>query len=106
VCRNYDWVRLISTLASAASVRLMTRRDSIDRAFVEFGEKRIGAVLALGDPINYRERARIGLLSKQRRLPVCGFPDGVQEGLLLGYGYGAGSQALNPSRLCCAVTAT
>ena len=58
----------------------------IDRAFVEFGEKRIGAVLALGDPINYRERARIGMLSMQRRLPVCGFPGGVEEGFLLSYG--------------------
>ncbi len=58
----------------------------IDRAFVKFGEKRIGAVLALGDPINYRERARIGMLSMQRRLPVCGFPGGVEEGFLLSFG--------------------
>ncbi len=58
----------------------------IERAFVEFGEKRIGAVLALGDPINFRERARIGMLSMQRRLPVCGFPGGVEEGFLLSFG--------------------
>ena len=58
----------------------------IDRAFVEFGKKRAGAVLALGDPINFRERARIGMLSMQRSLPVCGFPGGVAEGFLLSFG--------------------
>jgi putative ABC transport system substrate-binding protein len=58
----------------------------IDRAFVEFGKKRAEAVLAVGDPINFRERSRIGMLGMQLRVPVCGFPGGAEEGFLLSFG--------------------
>ena len=54
-------------------------RAGIDRVFVEFGEKRIGAVLALGDPINYRERAESACSACSAGFQYVGFLVGSRK---------------------------
>lgn len=58
----------------------------IDKAFASLKALRVDAVLVLGDPILYRERARIAALALERRLPICGGPAGVYVGYMMGFG--------------------
>ncbi len=78
--------------AEAARLRIqlekveLTSPDDIDRALVTLKTRRVDAVLALGDPIIYSERARIAKLGLERSLPVAGALSGPPVGYLLGFG--------------------
>jgi putative ABC transport system substrate-binding protein len=60
--------------------------DDIDKAFVAFKARRVDAVLALGDPFVYRQRARIAKLGLQQRVPIGGALSGAPVGYLMGFG--------------------
>jgi putative ABC transport system substrate-binding protein len=60
----------------------------IDATFATLKARRVDAVLAIGDPIVYRERVRIAELALERRLPVVGGLPGVEVGNLMGFGPG------------------
>ena len=64
----------------------LTSHDDIDKSFVTLKTRRVDAVLALGDPIVYRERAKIAKLGLERSLPVAGALSGPPVGYLLGFG--------------------
>jgi len=58
----------------------------LDKAFAALKSLRVDAALVLGDPITYRERARIAALALERRLAVGGSLSGVYAGYLMGFG--------------------
>ena len=60
--------------------------DDIDKAFAALAARRVDAVLALGDPFVYRQRAKIAKLGLAQRLAVGGALSGAQVGYLLGFG--------------------
>jgi putative ABC transport system substrate-binding protein len=55
-------------------------------AFVMLKARHVDAVLALGDPVLYRERARIAEVGLQHRLPIVGGLGYVDAGILMGFG--------------------
>jgi putative ABC transport system substrate-binding protein len=68
-------------------MRFRARAGGLFIALAPFCRNRSATkLLAVGDPINFRGRSRIGTLSMQLRLPVCGFPGGAEEGFLLSFG--------------------
>ena len=85
-----DQLSPLDTAASRLRVQLekieLASPYDIDRTFVMLKAQRVDAVLALGDPVVYRERVRIAGLALERRLPVVGGLAGVQVGYLMGFG--------------------
>lgn len=57
-----------------------------ERAFLALRHQRVGTVLVVSSPIFFRERARIAQLALKHRLPAGGALNGVDAGLLLGFG--------------------
>jgi putative ABC transport system substrate-binding protein len=58
----------------------------IDRTFATLKARRVEAVLALGDPVVYRERARIAEMALQVKLPIVGGLPYAEVGTLIGFG--------------------
>jgi putative ABC transport system substrate-binding protein len=58
----------------------------IDRTFATLKARRVEAVLALGDPVVYRERARIAETALQVKLPIVGGLPSAEVGTLIGFG--------------------
>jgi putative ABC transport system substrate-binding protein len=58
----------------------------IDRTFATLKARRVEAVLALGDPVVYRERARIAETALQVKLPIVGGLSYAEVGTLIGFG--------------------
>ena len=59
----------------------------LDKTFATLKALRVDAVLALGDPVLYRERVRSAELALGRRLPIVGGLPGVEVGYLMGFGF-------------------
>lgn len=59
-----------------------------ERAFLTLKQRRVGAVLAVGSPIFFRERATLGKIALAHRLPTGGSLSYVDSGLLFGFGVG------------------
>ena len=58
----------------------------LERTFASLKAQQIDAVLAVGDPIVYRERARIAKAGLERKLAVAGGHWGAEAGFLMGFG--------------------
>ena len=58
----------------------------IEAAFASLKAKRVDAVLAVGDPVVYRERLRIAKAGLERGIVVVGGPAYVDAGTLIGFG--------------------
>ncbi len=78
--------------AAAARLRVhlerveITSRYDIDQTFATLKARRVDAVLAVGDPIVYRDRVRIADAALQRRLPTVGGLPYAEVGMLIGFG--------------------
>ena len=87
-----DQIPPLDAEASRLRVRLekvvLASPYDIDATFATLKARRVDAVLAIGDPIVYRERVRIAELALERRLPVVGGLPGVEVGNLMGFGPG------------------
>ena len=85
-----DQIPLLDAEASRLRVQLekvvLTSPYNIDGTFATLKARRVDAVLAVGDPIVYRERVRIAELALERKLPVVGGLPGVEAGNLMGFG--------------------
>jgi len=57
-----------------------------ERAFLTFRRRLVGAVLVVGSPVFFRDRARIAELARQHGLPVGGLVGGADVGMLLSFG--------------------
>jgi putative ABC transport system substrate-binding protein len=57
-----------------------------ERAFLALKRRPVGAVLIVGSPIFFRDRARIAEIALRHRIPAGGFATGAEAGLLLGFG--------------------
>ena len=57
-----------------------------DRAFLTLKRRPVGAVLVVGSPVFFRDRARIAELALQNRLPAGGLVGGADVGMLLSFG--------------------
>ncbi len=84
--------QLVAIEAAASRLQLqlekveLTAPYDIDRAFATLKARRVDAVLAVGDPIVYRERVRIVERALQQRLPIVGGLPYVEAGTLIGFG--------------------
>ncbi len=85
-----DQVSAIEARAPQLNVRLVKVevRSPYDyeRVFLTLRQRRVGAVLIVGSPIFFRDRARIAELAVKYRLPAGGLVSGPEGGLLLGFG--------------------
>jgi putative ABC transport system substrate-binding protein len=85
-----DQIPPLDAEASRLRVQLekveLTSPYDFDRTFAALKARRVDAVLAVGDPVVYRERVRIAELALERRLPVVGGLPGVEAGNLMGFG--------------------
>ena len=66
-------------------VKLVPPYD-IEATFAALKAQGVDAVLAVGDPVTYRERARIAKAGLERGIAVVGGPAYVESGILLGFG--------------------
>lgn len=81
-------------LIDAAAPRLNVQIEKLEvlppydfeQAFVTFKQRRVGAVLAVGSPIFFRERAALGKVALAHRVPTGGPLSYVDGGFLLGFG--------------------
>jgi putative ABC transport system substrate-binding protein len=84
-------------LIDAAAPRLSVQVEKVEvlppydfeQAFVNLKQRRVGAVLAVGSPIFFRERATIAKVALAHRLPAGGSLSYVDSGFLLGFGVAA-----------------
>jgi hypothetical protein len=58
----------------------------IEGAFASLKAQRVDAVLAVGDPVIYRERVRIAKAGLERRVAMVGGLSYVEAGMLIGFG--------------------
>ena len=78
--------------AEASRLRLpiekfkLTPPYDIERTFAAMKVQRVDAVLAVGDPVVYRERARVARSALERGLPVVGGSFGIDVGFLISFG--------------------
>ena len=85
-----DQILPIETAAALLRVRLekfeLAPSYDIDQTFATLKARRADAVLAVGDPIVYRDRVRIADAALQGRLPVVGGLPLAEVGALIGFG--------------------
>jgi putative ABC transport system substrate-binding protein len=85
-----DQVPMIDTRASKLHVQLekVEVRPPYDyeRAFVILKRRSVGAVLVVGSPVFFRDRARIAEVALKYGLPAGGVVGGADTGLLLSFG--------------------
>jgi putative tryptophan/tyrosine transport system substrate-binding protein len=85
-----DQIAPLDAEASRLAVRLekvkLAPPYDIEAAFASLKAQRVDAVLAVGDPVLYRERARIAKAGIERGLAVAGGLPGVEAGTLIGFG--------------------
>jgi putative ABC transport system substrate-binding protein len=86
-----DQLRAIETAATQLRVELerVEARPPYDfeRAFKTLRERRADAVLVVGSPIMYRERARIAQLDLRYHVPLVNGKAGCFAGDLIGFGF-------------------
>ncbi|MEO8302959.1 MAG: ABC transporter substrate-binding protein [Betaproteobacteria bacterium] len=89
---NFSSDQLPPIEAAASRLRLQLEKVElaspydIDRTFATLKARRVDAVLAVGDPVIYRERVRIADAALLRRLPVVGGLAYSDVGILIGFG--------------------
>lgn len=85
-----DQLALIDAAAPRLSVQIVKVEVlppyDLDRAFVTLKQRRVGAVLAVGSPIFFRERATLAKIALAHRLPAGGSLSYLDSGFLLGFG--------------------
>ena len=85
-----DQLPMIDTRARELHVQLekVEVRPPYDyeRAFLTFKRRTVGAVLVVGSPVFFRDRARIAELALQNGLPAGGLVGGADVGMLLSFG--------------------
>ncbi len=85
-----DQLPMIDTRARELHVQLekVEVRPPYDyeRAFLTFKRRPVGAVLVVGSPVFFRDRARIAELALQNGLPAGGLVGGADVGMLLSFG--------------------
>ena len=86
-----DQIPPLDAEASRLRVQLekvkLTLPYDIEGTFASLKAQRMDAVLAVGDPVVYRERVRIGKAGLDRGLAVVGGLWGVEVGYLMGFGF-------------------
>jgi len=85
-----DQIASLDAAASQLNIRLekikLVPPYDIERAFSGMTTQRVNAVLAVGDPVVYRERARIARSALERSMPVVGGFFGADVGFLISFG--------------------
>ncbi len=88
-----DQLPVIAAAASKLGVQLekveVPPPYDFEQAFRTLKQRRVGAVLAVGSPIFFRERATLGRIAQAHRLPTGGSVSYVDGGLLFGFGVAA-----------------
>jgi putative ABC transport system substrate-binding protein len=85
-----DQVQPVEAVAARLRVQLekveLRGAQDVARTFATFKERRVGAALALGDPIIYGSRENIADIAAKEHLPIVGQPSLAEAGALLGFG--------------------
>jgi putative tryptophan/tyrosine transport system substrate-binding protein len=85
-----DQLPVIDAAASKLGVQLekveVLPPYDFERAFLTLKQRRVGAVLAVGSPIFFRERATLARIAQAHRLPTGGSVSYADSGLLFGFG--------------------
>jgi putative tryptophan/tyrosine transport system substrate-binding protein len=85
-----DQIAPLDAQASRLGVRLekvkLVPPYDIEAAFASLKAQRVDAVLAVGDPVIYRERVRVAKAGLERGIAVVGGPAYVDAGTLIGFG--------------------